>query len=388
MPALILRWEGYATISQESSILKRLLRVDFVILLCVLTLSSISVLVLFSVRDEYIAPMYLVQAGAAILGLGCVLFLSQIDYQDICDKLTIPLFIFSILLLVATLVIGSEGEYGSKSWIRIPGIPFNIQPSEFVKLFLIITFAKHLSKEKKNINNPLTLVRLMCHASPIIILVLLQGDLGTALVYMVMIISMLFAAGLSLWYFVGIGAVAVIATPYLWPYLGEYQQMRILCGFNPELDPDYYGFQALAAKKAISSGGIFGKGLFGGSLYQSVPMANSDSIFAIIGEKFGFIGCVLIFIIFITLIIRIIWIAKNARKTYSGYICIGISAVLIAQFVENIGMNLAMLPVVGITLPFLSYGGSSVLSLYLMIGIVESIYVHKQKYFFERELPE
>lgn len=375
-------------ISQESSVWGRLKHIDFTILICTLILSCMSVTVLFSVKDEYIAPMYIVQAGAALLGIFCMLFLSQIDYQDICDKLTIPLFIFSILLLIATLVFGSEGDYGSKSWINIPGVPFNIQPSEFVKLFLIITFAKHLSREKKSINNPLTLIRLAVHAIPIILLVLMQGDLGTALVYMVMIVAMLFAAGLSVWYFTAFTAVAVIATPYLWPLLDEYQQMRILCGFNPELDPDFYGFQALHARDAIASGGIFGKGLFGGSRYQTVPMANSDSIFAIIGEKFGFVGCMVVFVTFIVLIIRIIWIAKSARKTYSGYICMGISAVLIAQFIENIGMNLAMLPLVGITLPFLSYGGSSVLSLYLMIGIVQSIYVHKQKYFFERELPE
>lgn len=374
--------------AQETSIFKRLKHIDFTILICTLILSGISVVVLFSVKDEYIAPMYIVQACAALLGLFCMLFLSQIDYQDVCDKLTVPLFIFSLLLLIATLVFGDEGDYGSKSWINIPGVPFSIQPSEFVKLFLTITFAKHLSKEKKSINHPLTLIKLACHALPIIFLVLMQGDLGTALVYMVMIIAMLFAAGLSLWYFAGFGVVVVIAMPYIWPLLGEYQQMRILCGFNPELDPDYYGFQALHAKAAIASGGLFGKGLFGGSKYKSVPMANSDSIFAIIGEKFGFIGCMAVFVTFIALIVRIIWIAKNARKTYSGYICIGISAVLIAQFIENVGMNLAMLPLVGITLPFLSYGGSSVLSLYLMIGIVQSIYVHKQKYFFERELPE
>lgn len=375
-------------LNRETSIFKRLKHIDFTILICTLILSAISVVVLFAVRDEYVAPMYIVQGGATLLGVICMLFLSQLDYQDICDKLTKPLFIFSILLLLATLVFGSEGSYGSKSWINIPGLPFSIQPSEFVKLFLIITFAKHLSSEKKNINHPLTLLRLAAHACPIILLVLLQGDLGTALVYMIMIIAMLFAAGLSLWYFLAIGIIAVIATPYLWPMLDEYQQMRILCGFNPELDPKNYGFQALTAKTAISAGGVFGKGLFGGYRYKSVPMANSDSIFAIIGEKFGFIGCMVVFVTFIVLIVRIIWIAKSARKTYSGYICIGISAVLIAQFIENVGMNLAMLPVVGITLPFLSYGGSSVLSLYLMIGIVQSIYTHKQKYFFERELPE
>ncbi len=375
-------------LSRETSIFKRLRHIDFTILICTLILSSISVVVLFSIKDEYIAPMYIVQAGATLLGVVCMLFLSQLDYQDICDKLTVPLFVFSILFLLATLVFGSEGEYGSKSWINIPGLPFSIQPSEFVKLFLTITFAKHLSTEKKNINHPLTLLKLAAHACPIIALVLLQGDLGTALVYMVMIIAMLFAAGLSLWYFLGIGIMAVILTPYIWPLLREHQQMRILCGFNPELDPEYYGFQALTAKTAISAGGVFGKGLFGGYRYKSVPMANSDSIFAIIGEKFGFVGCMVVFVTFIVLIVRIIWIAKSARKSYSGYICIGIAAVLIAQFIENVGMNLAMLPLVGITLPFLSYGGSSVLSLYLMMGIVQSIYTHKQKYFFERELPE
>ena len=375
-------------VSQESSVFKRLKHIDFVILICTVILSGISVLVLFSVKDEYIAPMYIVQGGAALLGIGAMLFLSQIDYQDVCDKLTIPLFVFSLLLLGATLVLGSEGEYGSKSWINIPGIPVNIQPSEFVKLFLIITFAKHLSREKKSINHPITLIKLALHASPIIVLVLMQGDLGTALVYMIMIVSMLFAAGLSLWYFVGISIAVIVAMPYIWPFLGEYQQMRILCGFNPEIDPEYYGFQAIKAREAISSGGVFGQGLFGGSRYKSVPMAHSDSIFAIIGEKFGFLGCMVVFVTFVVLIVRIIWIAKSARKTYSGYICIGIAAVLISQFIENVGMNLAMLPLVGITLPFLSYGGSSILSLYLMIGIVQSIYVHKQKYFFERELPE
>ena len=373
---------------REVSVFYRLRSIDFTVFFCVIALSLLSITILFSINDEYIAPMYLVQGIAMVLGVGAMLFISQFDYQDICEKLTLPLYVISILLLVATLAIGQEGDYGSKSWIRIPGIPVNIQPSEFVKLFLIITFAKHLSSEKKSINHPLTLIKLGAHVLPIILLVLKQGDLGTALVYMVMIVSMLFAAGLSLWYFLGIGVAVVILMPYIWPLLSEYQQMRILCGFNPELDPEVYGFQAIHARDAISSGGIFGKGLFGGTRYQSVPMAHSDSIFAIIGEKFGFVGCVIVFLLFIVLIARIIWIAKNARKTYSGYICIGISAVLISQFIENVGMNLATMPLVGITLPFLSYGGSSVLSLYLMMGIVESIYVHKQKYFFERELPQ
>jgi rod shape determining protein RodA len=216
-------------------------------------------------------------------------------------------------------------------------------------------------------------------------LVFLQDDLGTALVYMTIALAMMFAAGLSVWYYVIGGTAAVVAFPYIWPLLGEYQRMRILVGFNPELDPTDFGMQALMSRRAITAGGIFGTGLNGGGYYENVPMANNDFVLSMIGEKFGFVGCAAVVLLFAVLIIRIFIIAIRARKDCGAYIAVGCGALLLAQVTENLGMALAMLPVVGITLPFISYGGSSVLSLYMMVGIMQSICTHAKKYHFERE---
>lgn len=367
------------------SLTDKLKSIDYLMLLFALSLSCISVVTLAAVGVS--RTKIIVQIAAVLLGLFAMYFISLMDYQEICDRLSLPLFIISVGALALTLVIGSSGEYGGgKSWIEIPGLPFNIQPSEFVKVFFIITFAKHLDRLKDNINSPKSVLQLFLHAGIITGLVLIQGDLGTALVYFAIILAMLFSAGLSLWYFLGLLVAAVVATPIIWPHLGEFRQMRILCGFDPNLDPLGYGYQALTSLSAISAGGFSGKGFSGGEIYRSVPTNYTDFIFASIGEKFGFIGAFLVVLLLCLLVVRIIFIARGARKDYSAFMCIGIAAVFIAQTAENVGMCLASLPVVGITLPFVSYGGSSTLSLYMMLGVLQSIYVHRRKYYFEREL--
>lgn len=371
--------------SFTTSIKDRLKSLDYIVFSSAALLSLISIITLYGAREYYRLSYAMVQAAATGLGIFMMLFISQLDYQDIVDKLALPLFIVSIGLLSLTLVIGTFGEYGSKSWLTFSWLPFNIQPSEFVKLFLIITFSKHLDLLKDKINHPAALLQLGLHAGIIVALVLLQGDLGTVLVYVAILAGMLYAAGLSLWYYAGAAAVAVISAPYVWPLLKDYQQLRILSGFNPELDPDKYGFQALMSKQAIIQGRIWGEGLNGGSAYADVPMVHSDFFFAMVCNKFGFIGAVVVLSLLSVLIIRILVIARGARKDSSAFICVGIAMVLIAQTAENVGMCLAMLPVIGITLPFLSYGGSSTLSLYLMLGIIQSVYTHRVKYHFERE---
>jgi len=371
--------------SFTNNVKERLRRLDFVILGCVLALSFIGILTHWGAREIYGTSRVFIQTFATVLGLAFTLFIATLDYQDICDKLSVPLFLAGTGALVLTLVLGSVGEFGGKSWIKIPGIPLTIQPSEFVKLILILTFAKHLELLRDRINHPVSFIRLACHAGFLAGLVLLQDDLGTALVYLVIAVAMMFAAGLSIWYFIIGGGIMIIAFPHIWPILGEYQRQRILVGFNPELDPTDKGMQALMSRRAITSGGFFGQGLEGGGLYEDVPMANNDFILSIIGEKFGFIGCVTVILLFTVLIIRIVVVAIRARKDCGAYIAVGCAALLFAQVTENMGMALAMLPVVGITLPFLSYGGSSVLSLYLIVGVLESICTHAKKYHFERE---
>ncbi|NLK40089.1 MAG: FtsW/RodA/SpoVE family cell cycle protein [Clostridiales bacterium] len=367
----------------STTLREKLRKIDWIVLLCVMSISAISIITLASVRNDYGTDKLIVQLFATVLGVLCAIVISMIDYQFVVQKLSIPLFVMAVIALIITLIIGI-GE-GNKSWIRLPGIPLSIQPSEFTKIIFIITFARHIDLVKSNINHIKNLIPLLVHAGIITGLVLLQKDLGTVLVYCVIICAMLFSAGLSIWYFIGGIAFFVVLFPAIWEHLDTYQQQRILFGFRPELDPLNYGYQPLMSKSAIAAGGFFGSGYFGGTEYQSIPKAHTDFIFAVMAEKFGFLGALIFFILICTLVIRIIVIGRRARKQYGSYICVGVAAVLIAQTVENIGMCLAMLPVVGITLPFMSYGGSSVLSLYIMIGVVESIHTHKMNYFFERE---
>ncbi len=364
---------------------EKLRKLDYVVLFCIVALTCVSLLTLAGAANDYGVRYFYVQLVAACLGLVAMTIISTIDYEEIADKFTVPLFVAGTLLLVLTLIIGTDNGSGNKSWIDIPGVPFNIQPSEFVKITYIITFSKHLHMLKDKINHPRSLIKLGVHAGVIIGLILLQGDLGSALVYMFMTVAMLLAAGVSFWYFLGGGALLIAASPFLWDLLKPYQQKRILAGFWPETDPTGYGYQALLSKNAIAAGGFFGTGFSGGTEYQKVPKAHTDFIFAITCEKFGFFGAMLVILLLCILVIRALIVAQKLQGSYASYMCVGVAAVIIVQSAENIGMCLAKLPVVGITLPFMSYGGSSMLATYCLIGVIQSINAHQGKYFFERQ---
>jgi rod shape determining protein RodA len=288
-------------------------------------------------------------------------------------------------MLLAVLVIGSDNGHGNKSWINIPGIGIDVQPSEFVKIIFICTFAKHIDLHKNDINKITNVLKLALHALIIVGCVLLSGDLGSALVFIAIVVVMLFCSGLSLWYFAAVAAIIVIVSPLIWSFLKDYQQTRIIVGFNPDMDPENWGYQQIMSRNAIVAGGFRGAGLFGGSSFVHIPSAQSDFIFAVLCEKLGFIGAFIYLALNATLTVRLIWLARGARKDYGALICAGVAALFMAQTLENIGMCLAVLPVVGITLPFMSYGGSSVLSLFICLGLIMSISTHNKKYYFERE---
>ena len=197
---------------------------------------------------------------------------------------------------------------------------------------------------------------------------------------MAIIAVMLFCAGLSLWYFAFVGALILILSPILWSHLAEHQQMRIIAGFNPDIDPLKWGWDAINSRNAIISGGFRGAEAF-----KAVHANHSDFIFMVLCEKLGFLGAFAYIAFNATMTVRMIWLARVARKDYGALICAGVAALMMAQTLENIGMCLAMGPVVGITLPFCSYGGSSILSLYICLGLIMSISTHNKKYYFERE---
>lgn len=370
------------------SLKEKLGRIDYIILLAVIGMSTLSILTLFGdtetsggVRRAWM------QLAVSVVGLCCVFFLSMIDYDELLKRFFWPILAFSVAIMLITVCfgVGYETDSTNKCWLDIPLLPFMIQPSEFIKILFILTFARHIDTVKSKINHLPQVLSLCLHGGMIIVLVLLTGDLGSALVFVAIMAVMLFTGGLSLWYFLAAALIVAAAFPYLWTHLAPYQQNRILAGFNPEIDPDKYGYQALRSRAAIAAGGFRGAGMFGGSYYRLVPAHETDFFFAMLAEKFGFFGAFTYMILMGVLIVRLLYHARHARKDCGASICVGVVAIMLAQTLENIGMCLGMLPVVGITLPFLSYGGSSMLASFLYIGVIESIVTHNHKYYFERE---
>ncbi len=372
----------------STSVKEKLLKLDFVVLFCALGMTAISVLTLYGIKDQYPggSRMFLIQSLSAFLGLVCVIVMSLFDYDAIVSRLWIPIMFVSVALLVLVKLMGTNPMHDPSQpclWIDLGIIYW--QPSETVKLLFIMSLSKHIDLVKDKVNHPKSLLAVGLHAVIIIGMVIVIDDLGSALVFMCIFAAMFYSAGLSLWYYVGAVGAAVVAMPYIWPHLDNYQQMRILVGFDPMLDPLNKGYQPLMSRAAISAGGFWGAGLNGGSEYLKIPVATTDFFFSITAEKFGFFGALVYMALMMVLIIRVIHIARTARKDTGTFICAGVVAIMIAQTTENMGMCLAMLPVVGITMPFMSYGGSSMLNTWLLLGLVESVKLHNTKYYFERE---
>lgn len=358
-------------------------RFDKPILILSMLITLMSLVTIFSARANFGLSKLIMQLAMTVVGICAITIMVNIDYRIFVERYWAILLVVSIALLGITLVFGDTGANGTettnRSWltiVNIGGKAFQIQPSEFVKIAFIISFSKHLSSVKKEINKIKTLLLLGLHAGAIVGLIFLSGDLGVALVYIGIIAIMLAFAGLSKWYFIGAAIVIILAFPFLWPFLSSYQQNRILIGFQPELDPTNFGYQPLLSLKAISSGGIFGRGMNSGGYYEDLPASHTDFIFSTYCEMFGFIGAIIFIIVLFSLVVRIINIGKNSKNEFGKFICIGIAAMFIVQSMMNLGMCLAMFPVIGITLPFMSYGGSSMLALYIAMGFVHAISAH------------
>lgn len=366
----------------------RLGHIDPILFICTAVLSLISVVTIWSAVDNFGRSKLIMQIAMTLAGMVALFIVANIDYRFFVDRFAVIMFLASVLLLALTLLFGSTGENmktANRSWIRIPIIGIAIQPSEFVKIAFLCTFAKHIDLVKRTIDRPKTLLGLLLHAGIITGLILLSGDLGVALVYLGITAFMLFCAGLSGWYFLGAASAVAIAFPFLWDLLKPYQQNRIIFGFQPELDADGVGMQALMSRDAIANGGMLGRGFSSGGIYERLPASHTDFIFSTVCEKFGFLGGSLVALMLAVLALRLLWLAYSSRDPVGRLICSGVAAVIIIQTVENLWMCLGLVPVVGITLPFVSAGGSSVFALYFLLGLAHSVYAHEKRFFFTRE---
>lgn len=355
-------------------------KVDPILFICTLVLTGISLLTIWGAVDNFGGRKLKMQIAMAVLGIIMTFVVANLDYRVILDRLSLFMLIFSVAILALTLLVGTTGENietSNRSWLNIPIVNIAIQPSEFVKITFICTFSHHLMIVRENLNSARALLGLAVHAGLIVGLILLSGDLGVALVYIALIAVLLFCAGLHWGWFAGAAGLMLFGFPFLWGFLDPYQQDRIIVGFNPELDPMDKGWQALMSRQSIENGGFFGVGLKSGGNYEHFEASHTDFIFATVCEKFGFVGGLVVIITMGVMVARILWIGRQASHDSGFYICVGVAAVMIAQTVENIGMCLAVLPVVGLTLPFVSCGGSSLLATFILVGMVHSVSAHR-----------
>ena len=313
---------------------------------------------------------------ALALGVAACLVISFVDY-DLILKLWPVIAAGSLFLMLLLIPFGEapSGREDARSWLRITSSLY-LQPSEILKIGFIITFSKHLSLLKNDLSSVKNVFFLCVHAMIPIALVVYTGDMGSALIFMLMFVGMMFIAGVHWAYFpLGIAAVAA-ALPLVWyKVFDNIQRNRILALIDPQSYPNEI-YQQQQAGNAIREGGFFGAGLFKGAYTQSgsVPESANDMIFSVICEETGLIGAFVVLLLFALLAIRIIYVGRRSNNYAASMICYGVMFMIIAQVAINIGMCLKLLPVIGITLPFISAGGSSVVSLYLAVGLVLSVY--------------
>ncbi|OGO77525.1 MAG: rod shape-determining protein RodA [Clostridiales bacterium GWB2_37_7] len=323
-------------------------------------------------------PKYItIQGVAFVLGIIAVLLLLLIDYNSFGDMQT-AIYIINVLLLLSVFVLGKEVK-GAKSWIDLG--PINFQPSELVKIGFILAFAKHLETRKDKLNSIKNVAISVLYIIVPIALIQLQNDTGTMLVFMFISAMMFFAAGINYKYIIGAVGAFILSAPLLWFFaLQEYQKKRILVFLNPELDPRGSGYHVIQSKTAIGSGQFFGEGLFNGTLNNNgfIPERHTDFIFSVLGEELGFVGAVFVVILFTILLLRCVYVAKAAKDTYGMLICVGVTAMYLFHVLENIGMTIGIMPVTGIPLPFVSYGGSSLLTNMLALGLIINVGMRRQ----------
>lgn len=351
--------------------------IDWLLYILPLILTSIGAVAIFSITHQDVGwSMFFQQVIYLVIGLVFMVGLTLLNFQQLRGA-TVPLYIVGLLLLVAVLIFGAEIQ-GSTRWLSF-GF-FNLQPSELFKVILVISLASFFTSIK-TVKFIHIVVGFVITLIPIIF-VLLEPDLGTSLIYLFIFLTILAITKIDRIYFFVIGLFALVAAPLAWFFLlANYQKQRILSFFYPDSDPFGAGYNVLQSTIAVGSGGVSGKGLGHGpqSQLNFVPSQHTDFIFATIGEELGFLGASLVLLIMALLLIKIILIFSKTNDDFGKYISIGFLAIFLIQIFVNIGMNIGIMPVTGIPLPFISYGGSSLITCYIMIGILQSISARKKK---------
>lgn len=351
---------------------------DLYLLLIALCCSAYSLVLVNSAtassasHDRYM----IVQGGAVVIGVIAFIIMSLVDLESI-KRYWRVLLLFNVAMQLSMFVLGSSRS-GNQSWIEIG--PITVQPGEIGKILFIITFAAHLMQVYEEINRWQTLIQLGIHAMlPFGAIVVAQHDAGVAMGYLLIAITMIFAAGISYKWIFGGAVLGLAAVPIAFQFLSGYRLARILVLLDPSIDnlygdKDYY-YQTAQSKIAIGAGQFSGSGYMQGlqTQYGKVPVNESDFIYTVAGEEFGFIGATLVIILLALLVLRLFYVSYRAGSTFSALMTVGIAGMFMFQSFQNILMCLGMFPVVGVTLPLFSYGGTSVVTMYIALGVAAGV---------------
>ena len=319
----------------------------------------------------------IIQLAATGLGVMMYALVSSIDLDFLSEHRMVMVAFNCALLLMLISPLGTDHGSGNRSWINLGFI--SVQPAEVCKITYIIILAKTMSLNRNRISSLRSVGTLTFHMLWIVaLIVVISHDTGVALIFMFLFVVMAYVGGVSGWWFLGgAGAVAAVS-PYLWKYfIRDDQKQRILALIDPSIDPDGLGvlWQTNKSLEALRNGGLTGQGLFHGDLTSIgyLPAQHTDSIFSSIGEQLGMLGCLAALFLLLAIVLRCIQVGMKSPDYMNRLICIGIASMLLFQILINVGVCLGLFPVVGLALPFLSYGGSSILTSFLAMGIVSGI---------------
>lgn len=365
---------------------------DILLLMMCVILASAGVVCIASATsaDKFGGNFKYLAIQMVSIGLGVMMYalVSSIDL-DFLSEHRGAMVAFNCILLLLLIPFGTDNNTGNRSWIHFPGVPVNIQPAEICKITYIIIMASVMSSHQNRISHPVSIMHMGIHLALLVGLNLaLSSDMGVSLIFVFIFIGMTFAGGVSIWWFaLAIGSIAA-AFPILWQFLGQYQRNRILILFDPTIDPQGINerYHSKINLQSLTGGGLTGQGLFSGNRTQGGALfaQHTDYIFSSMGEELGFLGCVVIMLAEFAIIARCVYVGIHCQDYMRRLVCYGAASALMFQLMINVGMCIGVMPVIGLTLPLISYGGSSVVTIFAMLGLVSGAHARPSSLSHER----
>lgn len=356
-------------------------RGDLLLLFLCVTATVFGMVVIASATYYSGSSRYLIVQGAALfLGILLYIAVSSLDIEILAEHRQL-LMLINAALMGMLVIWGVEGNTGNRAWLDLPLLPVNVQPAELCKITFVIILAKTMSIHRAKLSSFKSVAAIGLETLFMMgIIVVLSKDAGSAMVFLFIFLAMAYTGGVRGWWFLGGAAAAGAVFPIAWSkFVREDQKLRILMFFDPTIDPSGEGvrWDTNRSIAMLSGGGVSGQGLFHGSMTQNHAIAaqHTDFIFSAIGEELGILGCLFTLLLLVAVIARCIHVGLKTPNYMNRQICIGIAAMLIFQVLINVGMCIGLFPVIGLTLPFVSYGGSSIITMFLAMGLISSIHM-------------